>query len=185
MFGGFHFSELEKLKIDVHSDYFEVHVAGRAVFKFETVIKFELLDAQINAEKQIIQLRRIEHSRFGGKSYFKLLAVIVRLVLSVFGQDLADMMLKHESPVSVEDNVYTIDLSKTAIDGLMKKDILGVKLSEIYKVDEIICEEGKFKIVSSIDLEDISFGTGVKEENDEEKQKQETESEENNSDSPK
>ncbi|MFP4687943.1 MAG: hypothetical protein ACLFN5_07555 [bacterium] len=175
MFGGFHFSELEYLKIDVHDDFFEVHVAGRAVFKFETVIKFELLDARINADEQIIKLKRLEHSRFGGKSYFRLLAIVVRLVLSVFGQDLADIMLKHESPVNVENDVYTIDLSKTAINGLLKKDILGVPLAAIYKVDKIICEEGKFKIVSSINLEEVSFGSKSEKDSSPEKSKPDSE----------
>lgn len=160
MFGDLiHFPELDRLRIKVQEDYFVVELEGRLGITFEANIKFEIVDIELNKEAQYIKLRRLEQSQISGKSYFKLLAIIVRLVFSMFGQDLADMMLTRQSPIrEEEDGVFHIDLSQTKVGQLLKKEILNVKLGDIYELEEVICEDGEFKIVSTLSLEDVVFG---------------------------
>ncbi len=160
MFGDLiHFPELDRLRINVQKGLFKVELEGQLGITFEADIKLEIEDIQLNKEEQYIKLHRLEHSKIGGKSYFKLLAIIVRMIFSMFGQDLADMMLARQSPVEVKDNgVIFIDLGQTKIGQLMDREVLNVKLGEIYELEEIICEDGKFKIISSLDMEDVVFG---------------------------
>jgi hypothetical protein len=146
--------ELTALSVEINEGNFDLLAKGKKVLAFESRTRFEITSCEISAEKQIIVFRRMTPTDMTADGFLDrmLLNVFKAIISSIFQIDPANLVLQEQPGITIQDDIYTIDLTKMNISGQISSKITGLlnMVGSIARVKEIHCATAAFNVLVGV-----------------------------------
>lgn len=146
--------EVQRLQVIIHDGYFVAEARVKKVVEVDATVRFEIDEVRLSAEEQIIRLRRTAATNLSSPSLAGKVALLVveAVFLSILKVDPAHYASKDREGLTVEGDVFSIDLGRMGALDLIDRYPHVRELLKFGRIDEVRCVEGAFEAVPGVEL---------------------------------